>query len=128
VKVLLDTHVLLWWLAAPERLSTRASQVIGARANTLHWSAASSWEVAIKSALGRIELPSKPRTFLPRVLREQAIEALDITQAHALGVAELPPHHRDPFDRMLVVQARLEKLSILSADEVFERYDVRRIW
>jgi len=127
MRALLDTHALLWWLVDSDRLSTRAREVIGGDAE-LHWSAASSWEVAIKTALGRIELPEPPRSLIPRVLREQAIRPIDVTQAHALAVADLPLHHRDPFDRMLVAQASLEKLVILSADKIFLEYGVDVLW
>lgn len=127
MRALLDTHALLWWLVDPDRLSARAREVIGGDAE-LFWSAASSWEVAIKTALGRIKLPEPPRSLIPKMLREQAIRPMDVTQAHALTVADLPLHHRDPFDRMLVAQASLEKLVVLSADKIFLEYGVEVVW
>ena len=128
MRALLDTHVLLWWLIDSDRLSDRAREVITAADTELHWSAASSWELAIKTGLGRLDLPEPPRSFIPKVLREQAIHPIDITHAHALAVADLPPHHRDPFDRLLVVQASIEKLAILSADRIFGEYGTEAVW
>jgi PIN domain nuclease of toxin-antitoxin system len=94
----------------------------------LHWSAASSWELAIKAGLGRLDLAEPARTLIPRVLFEQAIRPIDVTHAHALAVADLPPLHRDPFDRLLIAQARIERLAILSADRVFARYGAEVVW
>lgn len=128
MRALLDTHVLLWWLLDSERLSPRARKLIGDPASDLLWSAASSWEIAIKAGLGRLSLPAPPRSLIPRILDEQSIAPLDVRQAHALEVAELPPHHHDPFDRLLVAQAKLEKVAIVSADEIFRRYGAEVVW
>jgi PIN domain nuclease of toxin-antitoxin system len=128
MRALLDTHALLWWLIDSDRLSDRARAVIADAATELYWSAASSWEVAIKTGLGRLSLPEPPRSLIPRVMREQALLPLEVTHAHALAVAELPEHHRDPFDRLLVAQAGLEKLPIVSADRIFEKYETELIW
>lgn len=128
MRVLIDTHVLLWWLAEESRLSAPARGVLESGGKEVFFSAASAWEIAIKAALGQIELSLPPRTLLPKVLREQSIRPLDVTLAHALATAELPAHHRDPFDRMLVAQARVEKMAIVTADPAFRRYDVRVIW
>ena len=128
MRALLDTHALLWWLVDSDRLSDRARAVIADAATELYWSAASSWEIAIKTGLGRLSLPEPPRSLIPKVMREQALRPLEVTHAHALAVAELPDHHRDPFDRLLVAQSRLEKLPIVSADRIFERYDAERLW
>ena len=127
MRVLLDTHVLLWWLIDSERLSARARGIF-IDGSELFWSAASSWEVAIKSRLGRLILPAPPRKLIPKVLRDQSIRPLEISQAHALATADLPDHHRDPFDRLLIAQARLEKLGIATADPVFSKYRVQRVW
>lgn len=128
MRALLDTHVLLWWLVEEARLSATARQAIADPASELFLSAASTWEIAIKVGLGRLRLPSPLRSLIPKVLREQSIQPLPISNAHAVAVADLPPHHRDPFDRMLVAQARLEKLVILSSDPVFARYGARTAW
>ena len=128
MRALLDTQVLIWWLIDSGRLSQRAREVVANPDNELVWSAASSWELAIKTALGRLTLPEAPRSLVPRVLHEQAILPLSVTHAHALAVADLAPHHRDPFDRLLAAQARLESLSIVSADPVFQQYGVATVW
>ena len=128
VRALLDTHVLLWWLIDSERLSERARELMEASDTDLFWSAASSWEVAIKVGLGRLVLPEPARSLIPRALQDQTIRPIDITQAHALAVADLPPHHRDPFDRLLVAQATLDKLTVITADPVFEKYGARVAW
>ncbi len=128
MRALLDTHVLLWWLTDSDRLTRRAREVIAARETELYWSAASSWELAIKTALGRLELPGPPRSVIPKVIRDQALRPLEVTHAHALAVAELPWHHRDPFDRLLVAQAGLENLGVLTADPVFAEYGAQVVW
>jgi len=128
VRALLDTHVLLWWLVDDPRLTDRARRLISDPASDLYLSAASSWEISIKVALGRLRLSDPPRSLIPGVLREQSIQPLNITHAHALAVADLPPHHRDPFDRMLVAQAQLEKLVIVTRDPMFGRYDCQVAW
>jgi len=128
VRALLDAHVLLWWLVDDARLSQGARQLLSDPGSDLYFSAASSWEIAIKVALGRLTLPAPPRSLVPKILREQSIRPLDVTHAHALAVADLPPHHRDPFDRLLVTQARLEKLAVVSGDPVFSEYGTTVIW
>ena len=128
MRALLDTHVLLWWLVDDERLGDRARDLLADRSSEVFFSAASSWELAIKIGLGRLTLPDPPRAFIPRVLREQSIRPLEITHAHALEVAELPHHHNDPFDRMLIAQSRLEKLPLVSADPRLSEYGAEIIW
>jgi PIN domain nuclease of toxin-antitoxin system len=110
------------------RLSAAARKLIADPATELHFSAASSWELAIKVALGRLELPEPPRRLIPKILREQSIRPLDITHTHALAVSELPAHHRDPFDRLLVAQAKVDRLALVTGDAWIEAYPVRIIW
>ena len=128
MRVLLDTHVFLWWITDDPRLSARARSVIGDGGNRLFLSAASGWEMAIKAALGRLELPDHPERFIPQQLSLNAIEALPVTMGHALHVYSLPLHHRDPFDRLIIAQAQLEKLPILTSDAQIARYPVEVIW
>jgi PIN domain nuclease of toxin-antitoxin system len=118
---LLDTHVILWWLADPAQLAEPARLVIGDGANAVYVSAAAAWEMGIKKALGRLEFPNN----LAEVLQKERIAVLDITLAHALAVADLPLHHQDPFDRMQVSQARLEDLTLITRDQEIPKYDVR---
>lgn len=93
--------------------------------NQLFLSAASAWEVAIKVRIGKLKLPGDPALYLPRRARESAILSLPITEEHALAVAQLPMEHTDPFDRLLVAQAQLESLTIMTSDSIFENYDVK---
>lgn len=110
------------------RLSRRARELIADGANQLFFSAASGWEIAIKAQLGRLQLTNTPARFIPEQLAVNAIEVLPVQLSHALRVFSLPPHHRDPFDRLLVAQAQLEVLPILTADPQLARYAVRVIW
>jgi PIN domain nuclease of toxin-antitoxin system len=122
-RLLVDTHVLLWMLAEPERLGTHRAVVEDDRTEVLV-SAASSWEIAIKHAIGRLPLPEPPERFLPGRLRALDATAVPVEHNHALATASLPPVHRDPFDRLLVAQARALGVPILTADRVLTRYPV----
>jgi PIN domain nuclease of toxin-antitoxin system len=122
-RLLLDTHIFLWWRGEPARLSTQVRSSI-ATADIVFVSAASAWEAAIKVSLGRLELPD---TLEAGVLAS-GFEKLLITFAHAEQAARLPPHHKDPFDRMLVAQARAEGLTLVTHDRVLEPYDVEILW
>jgi len=127
VKVLLDTHVLVWWLEGAGRLSKRAATILANPDNGILISAAVGWEIAIKVNAGKME----PRSLiegLDRVLELQSFSELPITLDTAVRAGLLPPHHRDPFDRMLVAQAQSLSISILSADSVLDRYEVQRVW
>lgn len=118
---LLDTHVVLSWLVEPAILSAEAQGVIGDAANGVFVSAAAVWEMAIKKSLGRLAMPGN----LAEVLASERIEVLDVGLAHALGAADLPRLHDDPFDRLQIAQARLEGLTILTRDERIRRYEVK---
>jgi len=128
MKALLDTHVFLRWITDDPRLSSRTREIIADGANQIFLSAASGWEIAIKAKLGRLRLPDDPERFIPRQLELNAIEVLPVQLSHALHVYELPEYHRDPFDRLLIAQAQLEKLPILTADSQICRYPVEVIW
>ena len=128
MRALIDTHVLLWWLRDDPRLSSRVHALVGDGGNELLWSAASSWELAIKVRIGKIRLPSPPRQYIPQKLREQNLVSLPIEQSHALQVAELPLHHRDPFDRLLVAQCQVEGLPLVTSDPFLGRYDIETVW
>ena len=127
MRVLLDTQVWLWMLAAPERLSTPSRALVVSTDNELLLSAASAWEIAIKYALGKLRLPEAPGDLIPRLMTSTGITPLPVHHRHALHVATLPPRHRDPFDRLLIAQAQLEKLPILTADRSFALYDVETL-
>ena len=127
MKILLDTHCWLWMAASPQRFSDRARALVEAGTNELYLSAASAWEIAIKYSLGKLRLPEPPTRYVPSRLNATGTTALPIEHSHALHVATLPPHHRDPFDRLLIAQAQLEDLPILTADPLFARYNVTTI-
>ena len=120
MKVLLDTHILLWWLGAHPSLPPRAREVIADPDSIVVVSAATAWEIAIKKAAGRLEAPDD----LADALAAGGFDTLAITVAHALAAGELPPHHADPFDRMLIAQARAEGLQLMSTDRRFSDYEV----
>ena len=121
MKLLLDTHLLLWAAGMPERLPAQARLLIERPETELIVSAASLWEVAIKSGLGRTDFSVDPR-LLRRGLLENGYAELDVTGAHATAVDLLPPIHKDPFDRILVAQAQIEGLTLLTTDEIVARY------
>ncbi|HXY41328.1 MAG TPA: type II toxin-antitoxin system VapC family toxin [Vicinamibacteria bacterium] len=127
-RVLLDTECWLWWHLSPERLNQAALTVFEERRSPLLLSAASSWEMAIKQALGKLDLPAGPERFVPEQMAEDGIDPLPIEHAHALRVGRLPPHHSDPFDRLLVAQAQLERCSLLTADAQLLEYEVDVLW
>jgi PIN domain nuclease of toxin-antitoxin system len=128
MKCLLDTSVFLWSLAAEHKLNQRAKDILTSPKTELYFSAASSWEIAIKFALGSLPLPKAPSEYIPHALRSWAIRSLNITHEHALRAGELPAHHRDPFDRLLIAQALEEQLILLTADRVFQKYKLDLIF
>lgn len=120
MNLLLDTHVLLWWLDDHPGLSERGRRAIVDGENTVWVSAAVVWEIRIKQALRKLTLPSNFR----EVLEDQPFLHLDITAEHAHSVYELPMHHRDPFDRMLIAQAQVERFTLVTHDAFFKKYDI----
>jgi PIN domain nuclease of toxin-antitoxin system len=126
MRVLLDTHAFLWWVEDDPRLSLAARKAITDATEGL-LSIASCWELAIKVSRGRLAL-SKPIERLAEVLGGSEFQLLPIDLDDVARVATLPPHHRDPFDRMLIAQALGDGLTIVSADPVFKKYGVKRVW
>ncbi|MBC8071273.1 MAG: type II toxin-antitoxin system VapC family toxin [Deltaproteobacteria bacterium] len=124
MKLLLDTHVLLWALGNPKRLGATVRNRLSDPATELAVSAVTIWEVAIKRALGKLRVPGSASAWLMPAVDDLGASWLPITPEHAAAVEELPPHHRDPFDRMLVAQALAGGWTIASADEAFEAYPV----
>jgi PIN domain nuclease of toxin-antitoxin system len=111
-------------LAAPERLSPASRKLVASGKNELFLSAASAWEIAIKHGLKKIALPAPPAEVVPAWMETTAVTPLPVLHRHALHVASLPRHHRDPFDRLLIAQAIIEDLPLLTADRAFARYEV----
>ena len=128
MQYLLDTHVLIWLMTSDNRLSTTAKDLIKSPRNNIYWSVASSWEVSIKYALGKLEFDEPPENLIPSELDKNHIETLTILNNHAFLAGQLPVHHKDPFDRMLVAQARIESLGVISDDSKFKFYDVDVYW
>jgi len=128
MQYLLDTHILIWWITSDHRLSSKAEGLITSHRNTLFWSVASTWEISIKHSLGRMVFEEPPEELLPFELSRNHIESLLIMNEHAFRAGQLPQHHRDPFGRMLVAQAQIESLGIISNDRQLRRYDVDVFW
>jgi PIN domain nuclease of toxin-antitoxin system len=128
MQYLLDTHVLIWWITSDNRLSARAKALIKNRRSQIYWSVVSSWELAIKHALGRLEFDEPPEDLIPAELDRNHIETLTIQNHHAFLAGKLPAHHKDPFDRMLIAQARIESLGLVSDDSKFKLYEADVYW
>jgi PIN domain nuclease of toxin-antitoxin system len=124
VNLLIDTHVLLWLLAGSPRLSSDTLATLADRRNAVFLSVVSTWEIAIKVGLGKLDLPPNLHAWLPAELDAAGLKLLTIDLEHSLGVESLPHHHRDPFDRLLIAQAVSDGLTIVTADRVFDSYDV----
>jgi PIN domain nuclease of toxin-antitoxin system len=128
MKALLDTHTFLWWNIDDERLSLKARQVIEDAQNEIYLSAASAWEIAIKAARGRLELPETPEHYVSKRMAYHHFLPLPIQLSHALYVYNLPNLHPDPFDRLLIAQSLLEGIPLLTSDVEISRYEVDIIW
>lgn len=124
MRYLLDTNVWLWLQTAPERVSKETFARLADHEATVLLSAVSSWEIAIKWSLGRLPLPEPPGTYIPSRMSHDAVDALPISHVHTLHVATLPQLHRDPFDRLLIAQAQIENIPLVTADSLLTRYDV----
>lgn len=124
---LLDTHVWLWMLGDPDRIRPDLAAELRADQTRLLLSAASSWEIAIKWAVGRLSLPEPPATYVPSRMQRTNVEPLAVAHSHTLQVATLPRHHRDPFDRLLIAQAQLEGVPLVTVDRALDDYDVETI-
>jgi PIN domain nuclease of toxin-antitoxin system len=128
VRLLLDTHALLWWLDGDRRLSLKARRSIASESNSILVSAASAWEITTKARLGKLPGAVNVAADVAGCVASQGFSALDITVLHAQRAGGLAGEHRDPFDRMLIAQGQLEDVAVVSDDEVFDEYGVRRFW
>lgn len=129
MNALLDTHVFLWWITDDNRLSSEVRKFIENGENQIFFSAASGWEIAIKSGLGKLSLPTGDLAmFIEDQLRVNAFNSLPVQVNHALYVTHLPLIHRDPFDRMLVAQAMTEEMPIITSDNWLRQYHIEVIW
>jgi PIN domain nuclease of toxin-antitoxin system len=128
VKYLLDTIVWLWSVGPSKTIGTAGLEILASREEEIYLSAASSWEIAIKTRLGKFQLPEPPGRYVPKRLIDQGIRSLPINQDHSLKVYDLPLHHSDPFDRIIIAQAIVEDMVVLTSDRVFEKYPIDVVW
>ena len=129
MRVLLDTHTFLWWASeGAARISGRVRGILEAADTDASLSVVSAWEIAMKAGVGRLELPGPVERYLPDRIRHHRFTVLPIDLPHAIRAGTLPMIHGDPFDRMLIAQAQIEGLPILTAEPAFSRYDVETIW
>lgn len=128
MQVLLDTHSFLWWIGDDHQLSDKARSTIEDSSNQIFLSAASGWEIAIKTQLGKLTLPHSPEVFVSEQLQLNGFQPLSVSLSHTLHTASLPAIHRDPFDRILVAQSQVEKMAIITSDPLIQRYKVNTIW
>ena len=128
MKYLLDTMVWLWSVGPSQTIGTAGLGILASAEEEVYLSAASSWEIAIKTRLGKFRLPEAPGQYVPKRLLEQGIRSLPINQNHSLLVFDLPSHHSDPFDRMIIAQAMVEQMTVLTSDRIFEKYPIDVIW
>jgi PIN domain nuclease of toxin-antitoxin system len=127
MKILLDTPVFLWAVLSPDELSEEATELLGEGSYEKYLSAASAWEIVIKHGKGNVDLPTRPEQFVSDSLALSGIIPLPVTMYDALALADLPLHHEDVFDRQLIIQAQRHKMFLMTADPVFEAYDVQII-
>jgi PIN domain nuclease of toxin-antitoxin system len=128
MRVLLDTHAVIWWVHQDRLLSSESHAAIANPVNELLVSAATIWEIAIKLSIGKLSLSMPYREWMDQALLGLQASILPVTVEYAAKQAELPSHHRDPFDRLLIAQALVEDVPVISADSSFEQYGVTRIW
>jgi PIN domain nuclease of toxin-antitoxin system len=128
MKYLLDTHTFIWMESEPEKLSSSVSATIRDLNNTLILSAATVWEVQIKTQIGKLKLQFPLPQIIENQLQNNQMDFLPISLPHVLELDNLPLHHRDPFDRILIAQARIENIAILGNDPMFAQYDVQVVW
>jgi len=128
MKVLLDTHTFLWWNTDDPQLSLHAKEVIANGENEVYLSAASVWEIVIKTSKGRLILPEAPAQYISKRMGLYRFQPLPIQISHAAHVFQLPPLHNDPFDRMLIAQSQMETIPLITKDEDIRRYTLDIIW
>jgi PIN domain nuclease of toxin-antitoxin system len=128
VKYLLDTMVWLWSVGPTELIGRAGLEILSSGSDEIYLSAASSWEIAIKAKLGKFQPPEAPGPYVRSRLAKQGIRSLSITQDHTLSVYDLPLHHSDPFDRLIIAQALAEDMVILTSDRMFKKYSVDLVW
>jgi len=127
MKYLLDTHTLLWFFKGDAKLSKLVTEIIKDKSNPVYLSVVNIWEIAIKNSIGKLRLHKTIEAIIEDAKKDNIL-ILNIKTEHALKVKELPLHHKDPFDRMLIAQAIVEDFKIISVDEVFDQYEIEKVW
>jgi PIN domain nuclease of toxin-antitoxin system len=125
---LLDSLIWLWSIDAVERISKAGRDILENGQEEIYFSAASAWELSIKARLGKLNLPAPPADCIPAFMARQGLRPLQITHLHAVKVYDLLPHHGDPFDRLIIAQAMIEDMVILTSDRIFKKYPVKIVW
>ena len=128
MRVLIDTHIFLWWNSDDPSLSLLAKEIIADHRNEIFLSSASVWEIVIKVSKGRLLLPMPPDQYIPSRMRFYGFQLLPIYMYHALHILNLPSHHNDPFDRMLIAQSNTEDMPLITSDENIKQYQIETIW
>ena len=128
MKYLLDTVVWLWSVGPTERIGRAGLEILSQGSQEIYLSAASVWEISIKARSGKFTLPEEPARYIPDRLAKQGIRGLPVNQTHAIKVYDLDLHHNDPFDRMIIAQASVEGLTVLTSDRIFGKYPVEVVW
>ena len=128
MRLLLDTHVFLWWVYDDPKLTQISKTVIEDTANIKYISVVTAWELAIKSGQGKLKLNQAAGDFYNKYVEQNGFEVMHLSLHHLFAVENLPLHHKDPFDRLLIAQAQIEKLAIVSADTALDAYDIERVW
>ena len=128
MKYLLDTMVWLWSVGPTDLIGQAGLDILNQGSEEIYLSAASSWEISIKAKLGKFQLPEAPGPYVRTRLAMQGIRSLSVTQEHTLSVYDLPLHHGDPFDRLIIAQALVEEMTILTSDRAFHKYPVELVW
>jgi len=128
MRYLLDTTVFVWSLKEPEKINKKAFEILEDKNHEVFLSAVSSWEIIIKFSIGKLTLPKEPTELITETLTNFTLQPLSITHVHSLALKGLAFYHRDPFDRMLIAQARSENLILMAGDSVFEKYPVETLW
>jgi PIN domain nuclease of toxin-antitoxin system len=126
--LLLDTHTFIWWIDGNSRLSQTARQALSETGNEVFFSVVTAWEMAVKAALGRLDVPDNLSFYIVEHVARSRFQTLPIELDHAVAVRDLPAHHCDPFDRLLIAQSLVERCVIVGQDRMFDRYAVERLW
>jgi PIN domain nuclease of toxin-antitoxin system len=128
VRYLLDSVVWLWSIGSVEKINKRGREILESGDSEVYLSAATAWELSIKARLGKLALPSPPAKCIPQFMAKQRLLPLPVSHLHAVKVYDLPSHHQDPFDRLLIAQAMVEGLTVLTSDRDFRKYPVEVLW